>query len=183
MNFTKYSQFGAYHWKMYEDKNTKYSRHADRVKEWIKETSVLDMGAGDGKITSMLGAKGIDNEPEAVRLAQEKGVDVILGDAYNLPFKDEEFDAVFMGDVLEHLEFPQKALQEARRVLKQFLYLAVPKKGMDNDKFHYQEWTPDELKKLVENEGFVLEGDILEVPKDKRDYEKFKKPLNLHKPE
>jgi len=175
MRFTKYHKFGAYHWKQYDDKNTKYSRHADRVKEWIKEKNVLDIGAGDGKITHLLAIKGVDNEPEAVRLAQEKGADVILADAYHLPFKDEEFEAAFMGDVLEHFEFPRKALQEARRVLKNYLYIAAPEKGTNNDKFHYQEWTPEELKELVESEGFALEGDILVVPKDKRIYGKFKK--------
>lgn len=175
MQFTKYHKFGAYHWKQYEDKNTKYSRHADRVKDWIKEKNVLDIGAGDGKITHLLGIKGVDNEPEAVRLAQEKGANVVLGDAYNLPFNNEEFESAFMGDVLEHCEFPKKALQEAKRILKNYLYLATPEKGTNNDKFHYQEWTPEELRKLVENEGFALEGEILAVPKDKRIYGKFKK--------
>lgn len=175
MEFSKYKKLGAYHWKMYEDKNTKYSRHADRVKEWIKEKSVLDIGAGDGKITSMLNAKGVDNEPEAVRLAREKGANVVLGDGYNLAYKKEEFGAVFMGDVLEHFEFPRVALQEARRVLKNYLYLACPEKGTNSDPFHYQEWTPEELKEFVESEGFILEGDILLVKKDKRIYGKFKK--------
>lgn len=160
---------------MYDDKNTKYSRHADRVKDWIKEKNILDIGAGDGKITSLLGAKGIENEPEAVRLAREKGADVALGDAYHLPYKDEEFEVIFMGDVLEHFEFPRQALKEARRVLSQYLYLATPEKGTNNDKFHYEEWTSEELKKLVESEGFILEGEILEAPKDKRIYGKFKK--------
>src|SRR5690242_6282685 len=154
MKFTKYHKFGAYHWKQY-DQNTKYTRHADRVKGWIKEKNVLDIGAGDGKITHLLGIKGMDDEPEAVRLAQEKGADVVLGDAYHLAYKDEEFDSVFMGDVLEHMEFPREALKEARRVLKLCLYLAVPKKGLDNDKFHYQEWTPIELKEIVESENFI----------------------------
>jgi len=175
MKFTKYHKLGAYHWKQYNDKNTKYSRYADRVKEWIKEKNVLDIGAGDGRITSLLGIKGVENEPEAVRLAQEKGADVILGDAYRLPYKDEEFDSVFMGDVLEHFEFPRQALKEARRVLKQYLYLVTPEKGTNNDKFHYQEWTPKELKELVESEGFSLEGEILAVPREKRIYGKFKK--------
>lgn len=174
MKFTKYHKFGAYHWGQY-DKGTKYTRHADRVKDWIKEKNVLDVGAGDGKITSLLGARGVDDEPEAVRLAQEKGVDVVLGDAYDLPYGDEEFDAIFMGDVLEHLEFARKGLKEARRVLKEYLYLATPEKGTNNDKFHYEEWTPEELKVLVESEGFTLEGEILVVPKDKRIYGKFKK--------
>ena len=177
MQFTKYHKFGAYHWKQYDDKNTKYSRHADRVKEWIKEKNVLDIGAGDGKITHLLGIKGVDNEPEAVRLAREKGADVALADAYRLPFKDGEFEAVFMGDVLEHFEFPREALREAGRVLKNYFYIAAPEKGTNNDKFHYQEWTPEELKELVESEGFALEGEILVVPKDKRIYGKFKKQI------
>lgn len=175
MKFSKYHNRGAYHWRKYDDKNTKYRRHADRVKDWIKEKNVLDIGAGDGKITHLLGIRGVDNEPEGVRLAKEMGADVVLGDACNLDFKDEEFDAVFMGDVLEHIEFPRQALKEARRVLKDYLYIASPEKETTHDRYHYEEWTPEELKKLVESEGFKLEGEILIVPKDKRIYGKFKK--------
>ncbi len=174
MEFTKYHKLGAYHWKMYEDKNTKYSRHADKVVEWIKENRVLDNGAGDGKITAMLNAIGVDNEPEAVRLAQENGANVMLGDSYKLQFNDDEFEAVFMGDVLEHFEFPEKALIESKRILTKCLYIANPIKGLDNDPFHYQEWTPQELKEFVEPLGFILE-DVLTVRKDKRDYLKFRK--------
>lgn len=175
MKFSKYHNRGAYHWRKYDDKNTKYRRHADRVKEWIKEKNVLDIGAGDGKITHLLGIQGIDNEPEAVRLAIEKGANVVLGDAYHLPYTDEQFEAVFMGDTLEHCEFPREALSEARRVLKKYLYIASPEKETTNDKYHYDEWTSTELKELVEGVGFVLEGEILEVPRDKRIYGKFKK--------
>lgn len=178
MEFTKYHKLGAYHWKMYDDKNTKYSRHADRVKEWVKESSVLDIGCGDGKITSMLNATGIDNEPEAIRLAKEKGVNAEVGDSYNLPFTDESFESVFLGDVLEHMKYPASSLNEAHRVTSKYLYISNPIKGMDNDPFHYQEWTPDELIKLVESCGFKLEGEVLTVVKDKRDYLKFKKLWN-----
>ena len=174
MKFTKYHKHGAYHWKMYEDKNTKYFRHANRVMLWIKEKSCLDIGAGDGKITHLLNAKGVDDEPEAVRLAQMIGADVVLGDAYNLPFKNEEFESVFMGDVLEHMEFPRKALQEARRVLSKYFYIASPTPE-GKDKFHYQEWDPGQLKELVESEGFVLDEPMLVVLEDKRIYGKFKK--------
>jgi hypothetical protein len=80
-----------------------------------------------------------------------------------------------MGDVLEHFEFPKEALLEARRVCRKYLYLAVPEKGTNNDPFHYQEWTPDELKEFVEANGFELEGELLLVSKDKRLYGKFKK--------
>jgi ubiquinone/menaquinone biosynthesis C-methylase UbiE len=160
---------------MYDDPNTKYRRHADRVKDWVEEKTVLDVGCGDGKITDMLGAIGIDDDREGIKLALEKHVPCMVGDAYNIEFGDNSFDAVFMGDVLEHMEFPKKCLKEARRVLRKYLYVVTPIPGMQNDPFHYFEPTSEELKELVEKQGFVLEGEILVVPRDKRLYGKFKK--------
>lgn len=177
MYFPKYAKHGAYHWHFY-DKNTKYRRHADRIKEWVKEKNVLDIGAGDGKITHLLGIQGVDNEPEGVRLAQEKGANVVLGDAYHLPYKDEEFEAVLMADTLEHFERPLEALGEARRVLSDCLYISTPPKRSDGkltDKYHYFECTSDELITMVEIVGFKVEGEILVIPEEKTMYGKFRK--------
>lgn len=156
IEFDKYKKHGAYHWKWYAEKQT-YIEHVHKIKSWIKESNVLDVGAGDGLIAHTVGMKGIDNNPIGVKLAQEKGIDVILGSAYELPFKDEEFDAVFMGDTLEHLEFPEKALKEARRVLKKYFYTATPIKECRKDIYQYEEWSQEELKTLVEKVGFILE--------------------------
>lgn len=182
MEFPKYRKFGAYHWKQYAD-NTKYKRHADRVVQWIEETLVLDIGAGDGKITSLLAETGrsvvgIDNEPEAVRLAQEKGANVKLGDAYQMIYGDEHFEAALMADVLEHFERPVEALREARRVIRGCLYVSTPPKRPDGkltDKYHYVEWTPEELRNLVESVGFKLVGEIESIPEEKIMYAKFRK--------
>jgi SAM-dependent methyltransferase len=172
--FSKYEQFGAYHWKQYEG-GGKYKTHADRVKEWVTEKNVLDVGAGDGLITHLLGTKGIEYEAKGVRLAQEKGVDVIQGDAYALPFKNDSFEAVTMIDVLEHFETPEKALKEARRVAP-VLYINTPPKKDDGtltDKFHVQEWSPQGLVRIVEKEGYVLDGAVIVYPKEKMMYAKF----------
>lgn len=182
MEFPKYRKFGAYHWKQYAD-NTKYKRHADRVVKWIEELSVLDIGAGDGKITALLRdagktALGVDNEPEGVRLAQEKGASVHLGDAYKLPYSDGFFEAALMADVLEHFERPVEALREARRVIRGCLYVSTPPKRPDGkltDKYHYVEWTPEELRNLVESVGFKLVGEIESIPEEKIMYAKFRK--------
>lgn len=126
----------------------------------------------------MLDIKGIDNEPEAVRLAQEKGANVILGDAYSIPFPDGAFESVLMADVLEHMEFPTDALREARRVLTKRLYITTPPKRPDGkltDKYHYFELTPLELQTLVEQAGFTLEGDIMVVPEEKVMYARFRR--------
>jgi ubiquinone/menaquinone biosynthesis C-methylase UbiE len=182
MYFPKYSQKGAYHWRDYE-RGTKYRRHADRVVQWIEESFILDIGAGDGKITSLLCAAGkkaygIDNEIEAVRLAGEKGVCVSLMDAYKIPYPDGLFEAALMADVLEHFERPLEALREARRVTSGSLYISTPPKRADGkltDKYHYVEWTPEELKALVEGVGFELVGEILVIAEEKTMYARFKK--------
>lgn len=180
--FLKYEKFGAYHWKQYAD-NTKYRRHADRVVEWIEESFVLDIGAGDGKITSLLeaagkNAYGLDNEPEAVRLAQEKKANVVLMDAYSMPLPDNLFEAALMADVLEHFERPTDALREARRVISGSLYVSTPPRRSDGkltDRFHWQEWTPLELTRLVEQVGFALVGEIHSIPEEKVMYAKFRR--------
>lgn len=182
MDFPKYRKHGAYHWKQYAD-NTKYRRHADRVVKWIEEDMILDIGAGDGKITALLAEAGknpygIDNEPEAVRMAQEKGANVALMDAYRIPYPDGTFEAALMADVLEHFERPTDALREARRVIRGSLYISTPPKRSDGkltDRYHYQEWAPVELKNLVESIGFVLVGETDVVEADKTMYARFRK--------
>jgi ubiquinone/menaquinone biosynthesis C-methylase UbiE len=164
--FNKYHRYGAYHWKWYKSK-TSYINYVNFIKDWIKEKNVLDVGAGDGLIVHVLGIRGIDNEPKAIEVAKKRGVNIDLGDAYDLPYKDEEFDSTFMGNILEHLEFPKRAIKEARRVLKKYLYVIVPEK---ESPFRI---IPDELKEMVENEGFILEGEML--IKNKGIYAKFLK--------
>ena len=173
--FNKYAEKGAYHWDQYAQKGYKYQVHADRVKDWVKEVKVLDIGAGDGLITFLLGAQGIEYEDVAVKLAQAKGANVIQGDAYHLPFEDNSFEAVTMIDVLEHFDEPKKALAEARRMAP-VLYVNTPPKKDDGtltDKYHITEWSPTGLVKIVEEVGYVLDGCVTVYPKEKLMYARF----------
>ena len=175
MIFDKYQKRGAYHWKFYAQPGNKYRAHVDRIQHWVTNKSVLDVGAGDGLITAKLSENGIvtigiDNEPLAVQLAQEKGANVILGDAYQIPFPNDTFEAVLMADALEHFQRPVDALREAHRVLRQALYISTPPKRDDGkltDKFHYQEWTPTELQALVESVGFRMAHQVVSYPEEK----------------
>ena len=171
MRFTKYDKYGAYHWKQYEQ-GTKYTKHTDKIVDWVWELDVLDVGAGDGLITHKLGAIGIDNEETAVRLAREKGAAVFLGDAYATPIPDDAFDAVTMFDVLEHFDEPEIALREARR-LAPTLYISTPERGMVNDPFHVREWTREELPEFMLENGWELDGKVEVVPENKCMYARF----------
>ena len=43
---------------------------------------------------------------------------IVKGDAHYLLFKDESFDSIFAGEIIEHLTNPVKFLREIERVLK-----------------------------------------------------------------
>lgn len=93
---------------------------------------LLDCGCGPGSITIGLArvvepgeTTGIDIDTGQVEFARERasqtGVDNVrfeTADVYELPFSDNEFDAVFMYALLEHLDRPEHALSQAHRVLK-----------------------------------------------------------------
>lgn len=95
----------------------------DAVAE-IQPTRVLDIGCGPGETTERflkdLGAdvKAIDVSARMVELARARGIDAQIGDAEQLPYRDEEFDCVFAGWVLYHVPGLEQALAECARVLR-----------------------------------------------------------------
>ena len=178
MEFNKYKERGAYHWREYEQK-TKYGLHAEKVSKWVRhEGRTLDIGAGDGLITHLINGEGIDDDETAVKLAQDKGVNVIIGDAYNLKYFDNVFDNIFMGDVIEHLEFPDDVIKGVKRILKPngYFYVVTPPAvptGVQ-DKYHYREYKPDELIDYLKEYDFNIIGEIQVIKEYKRMYGLFK---------
>jgi SAM-dependent methyltransferase len=83
----------------------------------------------------------------------------VFGDAQSLPFADESFDTVLLLDVLEHLPEPERALLEARRVLKTngniitqvpFLY------PLHDEPFDFHRWTLHALNALFLKHGIQV---------------------------
>lgn len=85
----------------------------------------LDVGCGDGTL-SMLFARysndvvGIELSMEGCRTAHSRGINVARADVenYGFPFRDDSFDVVIAGEVIEHMTDPDEFLQEIARVLK-----------------------------------------------------------------
>jgi 2-polyprenyl-3-methyl-5-hydroxy-6-metoxy-1,4-benzoquinol methylase len=168
LNFNKYRDQGGYHWRQYV-RGTKYRTHANFIKRWVKEKNILDVGAGDGVITYLLRAHGIECEPEAIAIAKAVGVDVVFGDAYNL---SGSYDAVTMCDVLEHFEYPEKALQQVAKVAP-VLYITTPERGMVRDPYHVREWTREELPLYMKENGWTLTGELIVNHETKSMYGRF----------
>ena len=86
---------------------------------------VLDAGCGPGFVAAsakLLGAdvEGIDFSEGMVEQAKDRFPDInfAVADVEDLPARDETFDAVLSNIVLFHVTDPEKAMSEARRVLK-----------------------------------------------------------------
>ena len=95
---------------------------------------VLNGGAGQGTLSHKLAELGFevtstDVSPDAVALLREGTPGRALqADLTALPFEDRSFDAVVLGEVLEHIEDDRSALAEVARVLRPqgALALSVP---------------------------------------------------------
>lgn len=94
----------------------------------IKQCKALDIGCGAGTNSIYLAEKGfevtgIDISEKAIYLAKEKDKEkrcnFISGDVLNLYFKKKEFDFVYDGGCLHHINKKnhQKYLDEIKRVL------------------------------------------------------------------
>jgi ubiquinone/menaquinone biosynthesis C-methylase UbiE len=86
------------------------------------DESALDAGCGDGGVARLLRRRvgevvAIDVEPSPA-WQDEAGLTFAVADAQELPFGDESFDLVHSKDSLHHMNAPQLALVEYRRVLK-----------------------------------------------------------------
>jgi ubiquinone/menaquinone biosynthesis C-methylase UbiE len=82
----------------------------------------LDAGCGDGGVARLLLGRvrnvvGVDVE-RSVRWRDEPGLAFRVADAERLPFEDASFDVVYSKDSLHHMNSPERALSEYRRVLK-----------------------------------------------------------------
>jgi len=118
-----------------------YLKHTN-IDEMFKDKVVLDIGCGAGGKTIYYASKGVKKivgveilgkyKEEAENLAKLYGMDdkfeFVCADASKTPFEDETFDTIIMNDAMEHVDEPEKVLDECYRILKKNgrLYLNFP---------------------------------------------------------
>jgi SAM-dependent methyltransferase len=140
---------------------------------WLDESApagrVLDLGSGTGALLQSLqperDAWGVDFSPLALELAKERGLkNLHLGDAQDLPFPPDAFDAVVSLDTLEHVPDDRLALKEIHRVLRPggVVILNVPAYSWlwgphDTALHHFRRYSREELREKVEEAGFSIE--------------------------
>lgn len=125
-------------------------------KHLTKDMIVYDIGCGD--------------KPFKLDVKQHVGVDLdhgfydsshldILADAYNVPVEDGVADAVISSQFLEHLERPEDAIKEIRRLLKDdgLFFISVPFLAPIHAAPHdFTRMTEFQLQRHLKDNGFDI---------------------------
>ncbi len=141
------------------------------------QARAIEIGCGEGFSTQRLAALMPDNVtleaseyvahqvPRAQ--ANNPGLKITEESVYDLQHETDSFDLVFLLEVLEHLDFPEKGLEELRRVTKPggYMVLGVPREPLwctlnmargkylsrfGNTPGHLNHWSTRGVKKYVE---------------------------------
>lgn len=127
-----------------------------------KNSSILDIACAEGFGTKILSRVaniviGVDIDNKIIKQAQvnNSATNIIYqtGDAHNLSFSDNTFDAVVSMETVEHVA-PKKFLPQLKRVLKPsgILLLSTPQNRNGNiplNPFHNKEYSLKEIKKII----------------------------------
>ena len=86
---------------------------------------VADLGCGSGVFTELLRHQGfqsvgLDISPRLIQLGRRKypGLELIEGDAENLPFESASLDGVLLSGLVHHFPDPRRLAGEVSRVLR-----------------------------------------------------------------
>lgn len=142
------------------------------VKKRQKQLRILDLGCGDGKLTSFIGEFGFTDGLELSELAVKNAqkafphVNFFQGDALTYDLEDNYYDVVISQEVIEHIDNQSTYMEVCRKVLKEggFLILSTPNKFVF-DHLKGGNWsnqpienllTPKQLKKLTKEHFEII---------------------------
>lgn len=152
------------------------ARALARIERHVERGRLCDLGCWAGFLVSEAQcrgweASGVEPSAFAVRFARERlGLDVQQGTLDSAELPSEHFDAVVLGDVIEHLPDPAEALRRIGSLLVPggVVYLALPDAGSRVARAlgsrwwsvlptHVQYFTRGSMARLLERGGYRLE--------------------------
>jgi len=124
--------------------------------------AVIEVGCADGYFSRRFAREGhrtlgIDTSSHFIKLAKSKAAAQALknirfrnANAEDIPAKDCSFDTAFLGEILEHVERPDRVVQETARVVKPggTIIITLPTHLM-NTPDHVRTLVPKALKRML----------------------------------
>jgi len=145
------------------------------VAKGLKINNLIDVGAGDGNILSLLSESGFAQSYTAAEISEsaieqmkKKNIaglnEIKQFDGYQLPFADKQFDLAICSHVIEHVEHPRMLLREIKRISKQQIFeIPIDFSFKVDQKFkhfnaygHINIFTPALFNFLLLSEGFEI---------------------------
>ena len=146
---------------------------AEALLRLMPPMAVADLGAGEGGFALLLAQRAtkviaVDTSAKMIEVGRElaarhgvKNLEYRLGDMEELPIEDAAVDLVFFSQSLHHALHPERAMQEARRILRpggRVVILDLGKHRFEEARELYaDEWlgfSETELETMLEHAGF-----------------------------
>lgn len=118
-----------------------------------KNSKILDVGCGTGKLASFWQKNGydvigVDISDKALKITNGFNVKTIKADVLKkLPFEDNTFDLVYSDGLLEHFTNPNLIIKEKFRVSKNYIFTIVPGFGAIKKMIDFIVRPPKEYKR------------------------------------
>ena len=147
---------------------------AEALLRLVPPMVIADLGSGEGSSALLLSQRAVrviavDSSAKMIEVAREqalrygvKNVDYRLGDMEEIPIAGGEVDLVFFSQSLHHALHPQRALEEACRILSpggRIVILDLVKHRFEEAREMYaDEWlgfSEAELESMLEKAGFT----------------------------
>jgi len=142
----------------------------------VPQIVIADLGAGEGLISQLLARNAkqvwcIDNSPKMVEVGTElarkndlTNLTYKLGDIEHVPLEDASVDLAILSQALHHAQHPQKAVDEAHRILRpggQLLVLELAEHDFEKARELYADlWLGFKESAL---EGFLKKSRFIKV--------------------
>ncbi len=146
--------------KAYQQFFEKISSHLEENKISFDNKIIADFGCGIGNFLFYISNKyspmalfGFDFSDKAIEFAQKQKSNITFKQHNIYQKTDIQFDIILCTEVLEHISYPEKALQNLISVLNDngCLFITIPDGRMDNYEGHINFWSPESWKIFVEN--------------------------------
>jgi 2-polyprenyl-3-methyl-5-hydroxy-6-metoxy-1,4-benzoquinol methylase len=132
------------------EKEIQYKEYSKEYNKYVynkipKNKKVLDLGCNTGLLGEALIKNkecivyGADYSNEAIKIAKTKLNKAVVCDLEkSIPFKNEQFDAIVLADILEHLRYPEELLKKIKILLKEkgVIIASIPNVANIHIRFH-----------------------------------------------